>query len=121
MYGDFSRLSFAQARHYSAVLLQQGRVSLDADTNENTAILQHYLRTLARDLIGPHGGAGNQGDPAGFSITIKKDSSPLDLEVSAGRYYVEGLLIENDDINRQGTRGVTYFTQPDPSFAATTG
>ena len=34
MKGDFSRETFDRARHYSAVLLQQGRVQLDADWNE---------------------------------------------------------------------------------------
>ena len=53
MYGDFSRVTFAPERHYLAVLVQQGRVQLDADANENTAILLHHLRTLAADLIGP--------------------------------------------------------------------
>jgi len=43
-------------RHYSRVLMQQGRVQLDADWNEQTEILLHYLRTLACDIIGPHAG-----------------------------------------------------------------
>ena len=31
MRGDFSRLSFRRGRHYVGVLLQQGRVTVDAD------------------------------------------------------------------------------------------
>ena len=41
--------------------MQQGRVQLDADWNEQADILLHYLRTLAADLIGPFGGP--QGRP----------------------------------------------------------
>jgi hypothetical protein len=54
MKGDFSRDSFDPIRHFSRVLMQQGRVQLDADWNEQQSIVLHFLRTLARDLIGPH-------------------------------------------------------------------
>ena len=56
MKGDFTRNTFDPAKHYSRVLSQQGRVQLDADANEQAAILLHYLQTLAADLIGPAGG-----------------------------------------------------------------
>ncbi|MFX8500613.1 DUF6519 domain-containing protein, partial [Acinetobacter baumannii] len=52
MKGDFTRITFDPANHFSRVLLQQGRVTLDADANEQASILLHYLQTLARDLIG---------------------------------------------------------------------
>jgi hypothetical protein len=32
--GDFSRDTFDAAKHYTAVLMQQSRVQLDADWNE---------------------------------------------------------------------------------------
>ena len=67
MKGDFTRDTFDPFRHFSRVLMQQGRVQLDADFNEQAAILLHYLRTLAADLIGPHGGPGNE---LGFEILI---------------------------------------------------
>jgi Family of unknown function (DUF6519) len=50
MRGDFSRRTFRAARHYTGVLLQQGRVSLDADFNEQVEIERHRRRMLARDL-----------------------------------------------------------------------
>ena len=56
MHADLSRLTFRPDRHYSAVIAQQGRVQLDADANEQTAIQLHQARTLAADLIGQHGG-----------------------------------------------------------------
>ena len=52
MYLDLSRVRFDAAKHYSAVLLQQGRVILDSDVTEQNAILEHYLRTVVADLIG---------------------------------------------------------------------
>jgi hypothetical protein len=56
MNGDFSRVTFNPFKFFTSVVLQQGRVQTDADANEQTAILLHYLRSLAAHLIGPHGG-----------------------------------------------------------------
>ena len=53
MKGDFTRLTFERRKHFSQVLRQQGRVTVDADDNEQTAILLHRLRTIVRDLRGP--------------------------------------------------------------------
>ncbi len=71
MNGDFSRDTFQPTHRYSRVLMQQGRVLLDADWNEQTSILLHQLRALARDLIGPHGGPGN-----GFRVLCPAQVDP---------------------------------------------
>jgi len=72
--------------------MQQGRVQLDADWNEQAAILLRYVQTLAADLIGPRGGpkaaCGFQIVP--FAPTLK------DFLIGPGRYYVDGLLAELD-------------------------
>lgn len=65
MAGDISRDTFDPVKHFSRVLMQQGRVLLDADWNEQTAIHLHYLRTLAADLIGPAAGPARD---TGFRI-----------------------------------------------------
>ena len=97
MKGDFSRFTFDPARHFTRVLMQQGRVQLDSDFNEQMDILWHYLRTLAADLIGPHGGPNS--DQLGFEITTQsvqgKESVLKDLIIGFGRYYVDGILCEN--------------------------
>ncbi len=87
--GDFTRDTFNPKKQFSRVLMQQGRVLLDADWNEQTAILLHYLQTLARDIIGPHGGPGD-----GFKLAAN-GTSP-DFNIGAGHYYVDGILCEND-------------------------
>src|SRR5262245_48417613 len=84
MKGDFTRDTFGPQKHFSRVLHQQGRVTLDADDNEQTAILRHYLRTLARDLIGPH--AAPVENP-GFELSPGSDKGVM---IGKGRYYVEG-------------------------------
>jgi hypothetical protein len=102
MKGDFTRDTFHVAKHFSRVLMQQGRVTLDADSNEQTAINLHYLRTLARDVIGPY--AAPAGVNGGF--LLKVDSKNV-FSVSEGRYFVDGILVEND------FRNCTYKHQPD--------
>lgn len=100
MRGDFSRDTFDARKHFSRVLQQQGRVHLDADWNEQSAILLHYLRTLAADLIGPF--AGPAGTGLGFAIGDVDEGT---FAVGRGRYYVDGILCENDD------PGVRYDAQ----------
>jgi hypothetical protein len=94
--GDFSRLTFRPNKHYAAVLMQQGRVQLDTDWNEQAAILREAVRAVARDLVGPHGGAGN-----GFSIQPYQDAKGRlvkgDFLIEAGSYYVDGIRCENPE------------------------
>ena len=92
MKGDFSRNTFDPVNHFSRVLMQQGRVQLDADWNEQASILLHYLQTLAADLIGPYGGP--QAD-AGFEI-FGDSALKSDFLIGPGRLYVDGILCEFD-------------------------
>src|SRR5215468_3376097 len=91
MKADFTRNTFDPLKHFTRVLMQQGRVQLDADWNEQAAIQLHYLRALATDIIGQHAGPS---DNLGFAIT--KLASPVtnDFRIGAGHYYVDGLLCE---------------------------
>lgn len=101
MKSDLSRDTFDGAKHFTRVLMQQGRVTLDADHNEQVAILLHYLWTLARDVIGPYGAP-----VVGGGFTLADDRSGV-FTIGRGRYYVDGLLVEND---KESCR---YTTQPD--------
>ena len=90
--GDISRDSFEAAKRFSRVLMQQGRVQLDADWNEQTSILLHHVRALAADLIGPHGGPGD-----GFRIeNVALGDGSLLFTLAPGHYYVDGVLCEAD-------------------------
>jgi hypothetical protein len=124
MHADISRVTFRPDRHYSAVLAQQGRVQLDADLNEQTAIHLHQLRTLIADLIGRHGGPQ---DTAGFGIThVPGQGGPDDLTIGGGRYYVDGIGCDADrprpgvpvpdgeaGEQPEDPGGWTYWEQPD--------
>lgn len=92
MHADISRDTFRPERHYSAVVAQQGRVQLDADANEQTAIQLHQARTALSDLIGTHGGPRGA---AGFEVRFLGGSRELDdLSIGGGRYYVDGILVD---------------------------
>jgi Family of unknown function (DUF6519) len=101
--GDFTRDTFHPKKHFLRVLTQQGRVQLDADPNEQSSIIIHYLQSLAVDLIGSHAAPFEGG---GF--TIEKSTEVTDgFTISEGRYYVNGILCENNS-------KTSYFKQPYP-------
>jgi hypothetical protein len=89
MKGDFSRRTFDEKKHYCRVLMQQGRVQLDSDWNEQIDVNLYYFRRLAQDLIGQHGAPSNND---GFNIITKQG----DYVIGAGHYYVDGILCENE-------------------------
>jgi hypothetical protein len=89
MKGDFSRSTFRRSRHYSRVLMQQGRVQLDADWNEQLAIDTHLERTTRLDVIGA---CGSPKAAPGFELGVTPDGH--DLTISPGRIYVGGTLCE---------------------------
>jgi len=95
MKADLTRDTFHPAKHYARVVMQQGRVQLDADWNEQASILLRYLQALATDLIGP---AGGPQDNYGFEVVPIDGSNPRDFQIGFGRYYVGGLLCEADYI-----------------------
>ncbi len=102
MKGDFSRWTHDPSKHYTRVLSQQGRVSLDADWNEQQAIVEYLRDAEARDAIGP---CGAPRDHAGFAITVA--SGGTSVAIGRGRYYVDGILCENE------TEGLAFENQPD--------
>lgn len=117
---DITRSTFAPAKHYSGVRLQQGRVQVDADWNEQVDIRAHHDRTLIGDLVG---GCGVPQVNPGFKIitdpaTLPEEEQerlaelgilPLqdgDFLIGVGHAYVDGVLCENGQV-------VTYSHQPD--------
>lgn len=102
MKGDFSRLGFQSGKHFSQVLYQRGRLTLDADSNEASAIVLHHLRTLTRDLYGAAGGPPD----SGFRMQLDAAAVPARLLLGPGHYYVGGILCENES-------WTDYAVQPD--------
>jgi hypothetical protein len=108
--GDFTRDTFDLRRHFTRVLMQQGRVQLDADWNEQADLLLHAQRRLITDLVGPHwgvfdfdidpnanGGVGSIAsiNPNSFKIALSPGGSN-DFSIGAGIYYVGGIPSFNE-------------------------
>jgi hypothetical protein len=122
MKGDFSRDSFHSGKHYSRVLMQQGRVQVDADWNEQASIFLHRLETIARDLIGPFGGPTGR---CGFAILDKDTSNKphqRNFGIGKGRYYVGGILCECDSLttytHHLSATGGGQHLEPGSSYVA---
>jgi hypothetical protein len=125
MGADFSRERFDPNRDYSGVLMQQGRVMLDADWNEQVSVVARRLRAAAADLgsRGPQLGVAGTAvvprtTPDGFAITVVGGV----MSIGRGRIYVDGVLAENHgagapewDALLAETRGASptpYLAQP---------
>ena len=89
MSSDISRQRFEPTKDFAAVLMQQGRVLLDADWNEWVEILDRRQRAETVDTIGR--GVVPKETPFGFQIAI----SGTHLTIGPGRIYVDGILAEN--------------------------
>jgi hypothetical protein len=122
MKGDFTRRTFDPTRHFTTVRMQQGRVQLDADWNEQADIREYRDETEALDVIGR---CGAPLDAAAFGIVLdlaaldpaekaflagldpKFDTIAAgDFVLTPGRYYVDGILCESE-------HAVPYTRQPD--------
>ena len=126
MGADVSRARFDALRDFAGVVLQQGRLLLDADFNEYVALLDRRLRAETSDLtsFGPdpdHAGVAwvPRQTPDGFRVT----ASGGKLTIGRGRMYVDGLLAENHGAapqtgfdpllsERTGTADTPYEQQP---------
>ncbi|MGI8686242.1 MAG: DUF6519 domain-containing protein [Acidimicrobiales bacterium] len=107
MKADLARITYDATRHIRRVLRQQGRVEVEADGNEQTAVLLHHLEAVMRDLVGPDAAPLPEADGGrdGFKVTAE---GPSDLRIADGHYWVDGILCENDTPG-----GVLYSKQAD--------
>lgn len=116
MPGDYTRVTFNPFEDHLGVLMQQGRVLLDADFNELVEILDRRSRAGTLDTIGRC--AVPKETPDGFRIQIADPS----ITIGRGRIYVDGLLAENHGLpplefdpvlaEQRGTLPVPYDQQP---------
>lgn len=113
---DCSRFSFRPWNDFLGVVMQQGRVQLDADWNEWVAELARRLQAGSLDTFGP--AVVPRETPNGFRIAVQRQG----LAIGPGRIYVDGLLAENHgtgpiEWDRQlaeeaGTGFTLFFEQP---------
>jgi len=121
MKADLTRRSHDVAKSFSRVVMQQGRVQLDADWNEQAAITLHAMRRLARDIGGQAWTSDNGFLPLDIAIGPVTD----DVAFTPGTFYVDGVLCENAatavaltlDANNPNVLGVAQWTVDDQPFA----
>ena len=116
MSGDYSRKTFKAKQNYSGVLMQQGRVQLDADCNEQQSINFRRQRAQTVDTIGR--AVVPMETPDGFKVAF----SAAGLNIFPGRMYVDGMLAENHGASpsefypvldeERGYQPVLYNEQP---------
>jgi hypothetical protein len=83
---DQTQNTFNALKHFSRVVMQQGRVQLDSDWNAQADIMLHLLRRLAADVK-----PGAWGD--GFVLS-QLGTATDDVAIGAGSLYVDGILCE---------------------------
>ncbi len=110
MKGDFTRSTFNRNKHYSSVRMQQGRVQLDADWNEQVDIAKQRVETGTADFVGMCAGPT---ESAGFEIKAEGSDTIAILasrdqsgNLKTGRFYVDGILCEIE-------KNYSYSNQPD--------
>ena len=89
---DNSRYTFDPWKNFSGVVMEQGRVQLDADWNEWLAELARRIQAGTLDIYGH--AAYPPTTPWAFLITATT-GSPNTVTIGLGRMYVDGLLAEN--------------------------
>lgn len=107
MDGDFSRWTApnAERQGYAGVLMQQGRLHTDADWNEAMLIQSRRSETALADVVGR---TGTPKDGDGFRITTGSGG----FAIAAGRYYVDGALIENRAVTTYEDQGGDVAVPP---------
>ncbi|HEF4760905.1 TPA: right-handed parallel beta-helix repeat-containing protein [Pseudomonas putida] len=113
---DLSRIRFDARSDFLGVVMQQGRVQLDADWNEWVAQLGRRLQAGSLDTFGAN--VVPRITPQGFQIQATGGK----LGIGPGRIYVDGLLAENHGAQPNaweprlaeltGTTAVDYAAQP---------
>jgi len=90
---DISRLSFDPGKHYSSVRMQQGRVMIDDDWNENERIENEDRRRARVEIVGPSGSPDRGFRIANPEITA---GGHINFEIETGSFYLGGLRLEID-------------------------
>jgi len=102
MGSDRARVSYDPKQQYRSVVMQQGRVTLEADWNEASQIASEALRRETLDFVGP---CGTPDD--GYEILLNSSPSyPYDFTIQPGTMYVGGMRVHL-------LEAVDYANQPD--------
>ncbi|QPJ62395.1 MAG: hypothetical protein G3M70_11150 [Candidatus Nitronauta litoralis] len=113
MSGDYSRLTYDPVKRYSGVLMQQGRVQLDSDWNEEIDILRRRIRTLSTDALGLIG-VPYLSLPDSFLLGLIGGPPADDLSIEPGRLYLHGLVAEAFEEDYATYNNQPFYPDPPP-------
>jgi hypothetical protein len=105
---DRARISYDPTRDYRLVVAQQGRVTLEADVNEQNTLASEALRWETIDIVGP---AGTPDD--GYKVSLKNGA----LVVGRGTMYLGGWRLELPKEVALASQP-DWLDQPPPTTAA---
>jgi hypothetical protein len=89
MAADLARITYDPTRQYRSVVAQQGRVTLEADSNEATIIADEALRLETIDVVGPTGTPDN-------GYKVGSGTGPGGVSIAPGLLYLGGWRLELD-------------------------
>lgn len=102
MGSDRARGTYDPKQQYRSVVMQQGRVTLEADWNEAWQIADETLRKETLDFVGPCGTPDG-----GYAVLLGSNPNvPYDFTIGRGTMYVGGLRVHLP-------YPVQYSNQPD--------
>src|SRR5262245_6863140 len=105
---DRARRSFDATRMYRSVVAQQGRVTVEADSNEAEDIRSEASRAELLDTIGASGSPD-----AGFQISVPAPgAAPFDFAIAAGTLYVGGARLHTEATTYAGQRATEWKDHP---------
>lgn len=111
MKGDFSKRYSVRDKNFRGVLHQQGRVLLDADWNDQTAIDNEWQATAAQDAFGPGIAAVPADMSGGFEVIgVNVSDGKVTVTLSPGRVWADGLLLT---LGEETALKATYLYRPD--------
>jgi hypothetical protein len=119
--GDFSRFTFRKEKHYRKVNIQQGRVQIDSDWNEQNEIQTEYDRSYLQDVIGKNGTPLNEYEGFEISPNIllnwntfpKNEDDSKALKAFLREEFAVGDWIDNDNVQ--------FVKQPEKTISARSG
>ncbi len=113
MGADRARVSYDPGQQYRSVVMQQGRVTLEADWNESQAIQGELIRQETLDIIGPAGTPDN-----GYEIVVTGavPVPPFDFTVRAGTMYVGGVRLVLDAAVQYSNQSDWLDNSSDPDW-----
>ena len=108
---DLSRSAFDPRKHYAGVRMQQGRVFIDDDFNENErARIDESQRALV-EIVGPQGSPDTGFQIANPRVTVGQ----LDFDILPGAFYLGGMRLRMEEPAEPFSAQSDWLQQPQVS------